>query len=107
MVTLHLLRHAKTKPDYSIPTGQWGLSDEGWTQASQLAKQQHIIELTDLTTIWCSEEKKTKQTITLLAEPLGIIPIKNSNFNELNSHILPEKNRRKYLQRKKIHFYSS
>ena len=104
MVTLFFLRHAQTQPILTTSPNQWGLSNKGFLQARQL--KQKLLEFLEspIDMIICSEELKTYQTIYPYSKALSIFPMKWREFNEANSHFVPDTNYNMFLESKRAFF---
>jgi broad specificity phosphatase PhoE len=66
--TLIFLRHGKTKVTGEKPVSQWDLSETGYTQAEEVAKNPEFL---DVDVIIVSGEEKAYQTVLPLAKAIG------------------------------------
>ncbi len=99
-----LLRHAPTQLELHIPPNQWQLSPKGFRLAQQIPTLNKFLEKSNISRIHCSNELKTMQTISPLAQKLEIDPISCPDFNEINSDQMPESDNSKFLSMKNQFF---
>jgi broad specificity phosphatase PhoE len=96
---IHLLRHAETKLDPSIPVDRWHLSEEGLESAQALASS-GVFDNVDM--IVTSAEDKAYQTAVPIAKRIDADIASNSSFNELNRGFGPFTSHQEYLEQVRI-----
>jgi broad specificity phosphatase PhoE len=96
---IHLLRHAETKLDPSLPADRWHLSEEGVKSAHALASS-GVFDGVDL--IVTSAEDKAFETAIPIVKRIDTDIIRNSSFNELYRGTGPFTSPEDYLERVRI-----
>lgn len=75
---LILIRHAETAVSATIPSHEWGLTENGRLQAKRFAQQLPILP----TILYTSAEEKAKETGGIIADVFGITPQIALNLHE-------------------------
>ncbi|UCH04892.1 MAG: histidine phosphatase family protein [Candidatus Thorarchaeota archaeon] len=97
MTTLiHLLRHAETKLDPSVPADRWHISEKGMESARVLASS-GVFDNVDM--IVTSAEDKAYETAMPIAKRIDVDITRNSSFNEMNRGTGPFTSHEEYLER--------
>ncbi|MFX1416190.1 MAG: histidine phosphatase family protein [Promethearchaeota archaeon] len=97
MITLiHLLRHAETKLDPSVPADRWHVSEVGMESAEVLASS-GVFDSVDM--IVTSAEDKAFETAVPFAKRIDVEITRDSSFNELNRGTGPLTSPEEYLER--------
>jgi len=93
---IHLLRHAETKLDPSVPADRWHISEDGAESARVLASS-GVFDSVDL--IVTSAEDKAFETAVPIARRIGLEITRDSSFNELSRGTGPFISPEEYLER--------
>ncbi len=76
---LYLVRHAKSKPDPSLPAAQWQLSEDAYEGLEVLRDE---LKLKKINCIVTSSEEKAKATAAYLAKQLNIACYEQAGLEE-------------------------